>query len=101
VKIGAAEPAAVVTAAAIVKWVSENNALGAGSPIGDDMGKLAENTSRGKERRHPAWPGLMKKSARARGSASSAAQLYVVQYTDAQTKQAGCSRTMSSRSMTR
>jgi len=89
VKIGAAESPALALKAGIVKWVSENNSLGAGSPIGDDMGKLAEpSLAAGQNVGILLGPGLMK-SGKATRVGVFCGQMYVVEYTDAQAKQAG------------
>jgi hypothetical protein len=89
VEIGAAESPAVGLKAAIVKWVSENNSLGADSPIGQDMGKLADPALKaGQNVGILLGPGLTK-SGKATRVGAFCGQMYVVQYTDAQAKQAG------------
>jgi hypothetical protein len=89
VKIGAARPPATVMRDAVAKWVSENNALGADSPIGNDMGKVAEkHLEAGKNFGILLGPGLMK-SGKATRIGVFCGQFYVVQYTDAQCEEAG------------
>jgi len=89
VRIGAAVPGWVVLQAAVVKWVSENNGLDAGSGIDEDMGKIAEKyLSADKNFGILLGPGLIK-GGKATRIGAFCNQFYVVRYTEAQAKQIG------------
>jgi len=89
VAIGAAEAPEVLFRAAVTRWVSQNSALGADSPLGDDMGKLAgQQLKAGKDVGILLGPGLMK-SGKATRVGVFCGQMYAAQYSDAQTLQAG------------
>jgi hypothetical protein len=89
VAIGEAESPAFALKEAIVKLVSDNNSLGADSPIGQDMGKLADPAlSAGQNVGVLLGPGLTKGGKAARVGAL-CGHNYVVQYTYAQANQAG------------